>query len=726
MRKPKFSTKKLGKQIDKWTSGYYSSGYKSSTKGYSQSSFWLDDDFLSKDYSMSDSEAKANDLIKLAGYKRAIANFVRIVTNKDNIPVSFATNGASYTDGKTVVISSKLDEKEFDPTVGLALHEGSHIALTNFNSLDLCYSDSFISSIRTYAKNKNKYLGESDVSDITKDLINIIEDRRIDNYVYTAAPGYRGYYLSLYEKYFNDPSIDEALIENLKTDSTMDNYLFHICNFPNPNRNLSALPGLKEIWDLIDLPNISRLKSTDEVVMVAVDVFKKIIDNVDLPPFNSKSESPTGTEGTPGPNGNGQSGSGEDEDENSGNGLSMETGSNGDNSDNGNGNASDADKLNAKSERFRKALEKAIEKQKEFLQGKVKKKSLSRKDQQVVEAMSDSSVSTHEVGSGVKSGWYTKGAKTQCIVVRGFKRQVIDSGVLGSHHRERDRDFERERAEFMQRSPGVDLPYYCQDHVQEGFTLGKLLGRKLQTRNEERSLKTTRLDAGRIDKRLIAELGFGNDRVFSQILHNTVTPAIIYLSIDASGSMHGQKWNSAMKTSVAIAKAASMTNNLQCVISIRGCCSAYTSGLNNPLMWVIYDSRKDNIDTMYSKFHQVTASGSTPEGLCYEAVMKEVIASADGKEAYFINICDGEPGYSNRDFHYGGTEAIEHTRRQVDKMSKAGIQILSFFVYGGNGYNPTSESNHRSMYGKGATMCDLNNLNQLSKSINSMFIRSND
>jgi len=57
-------------------------------------------------------QVKTNDLIKLASYKRAISNFVRIVTNKQ-IPVKFSTGNDSYTDGSTVVISSKLDDAEF-------------------------------------------------------------------------------------------------------------------------------------------------------------------------------------------------------------------------------------------------------------------------------------------------------------------------------------------------------------------------------------------------------------------------------------------------------------------------------------------------------------------------------------------------------------------------------------------------------------------------------------
>ena len=44
------------------------------------------------------------DYIALAGYRRAIANFVNIVTNRSDIKVRYQQNGDSYTDGKTVTV----------------------------------------------------------------------------------------------------------------------------------------------------------------------------------------------------------------------------------------------------------------------------------------------------------------------------------------------------------------------------------------------------------------------------------------------------------------------------------------------------------------------------------------------------------------------------------------------------------------------------------------------
>ena len=71
----------------------------------------------------------------VASYRRAISNFVSIVTGESDIKVTFNTHGDSYTDGKSVTISAKLDDKLFDSTVGLALHEGSHIVHSDFDWL---------------------------------------------------------------------------------------------------------------------------------------------------------------------------------------------------------------------------------------------------------------------------------------------------------------------------------------------------------------------------------------------------------------------------------------------------------------------------------------------------------------------------------------------------------------------------------------------------------------
>jgi len=700
----RFSTKELTKKYSKWSG--YDTGYKSSSRSYGNSSFWMDDDFLTKETSTPGSKV---DIVKLAGYKRAISNFVRIVTNKDNIRVSYSSGDSSYTDGETVVISSKLDEKEFDSTVGLALHEGSHIALTDFKltRINLLYGSPYLQSLVDYVNNVKGASGMTygDVINKIKALVNIIEDRRIDKFVYDSAPGYQGYYQALYEKYFNAKEIDNALKSGKFNNLTWEDYEFHICNFANPNRTLDILPGLRDIWNKINIANISRLKSTQDVFDVATEVFKMILDQISV---NAQPES--------GQNENEEI---KDQEETKDQDKTSDKGEGNGESDDVNDNDNDTDPNmdapapSAKERQEEKKLKDAIQKQKDFLNGDIKKKKLTKSESSKVNAAAESNMNPEEVGGDVlnDTGTVLSGRKTSCMVVKGVTKTLVDSGILGSH--------------------AISSNYYNarveggrEDYIQDGITLGTMLGKRLKTRDEERNLKTTRMETGRIDRRLIAELGFGNDRVFNQIIHNTVTPSIIHISVDASGSMDGDNWHAAIKTSVAIAKAASMVSSIDCIISVRGSYGDYND--QTPLMWIVYDSRKDKFANLKENLKMVQPTGSTPEGLCYQAVMKDIISMANGKEAFFINICDGEPGYSDRNISYGGEYAIHHTATQVKKMNAAGIKTLAYFIGNydsGSSYESRSKIQFRRMYGTGSEFIDTNNLTQLSHSLNKLLIR---
>ena len=94
---------------------------------YRASSFWLD-----RDFDVSFKSGNTINYTKLAAAQRAIGNFVNIVTGKQ-IPVVFQSNDSSFTDGESVTIGTNLEDANFDPAVGLALHEGSHIAYTDFS-----------------------------------------------------------------------------------------------------------------------------------------------------------------------------------------------------------------------------------------------------------------------------------------------------------------------------------------------------------------------------------------------------------------------------------------------------------------------------------------------------------------------------------------------------------------------------------------------------------------
>jgi hypothetical protein len=202
------------------------------------------------------------DPIFLAKVQKGITNFVRILTEKD-IPVEYATTGDSMTDGKTVYIASNLKEDTIDYTVGLALHEASHVLLTDFSYLK---------------REKGKLLEvkwnvpKEDLDNVFT-LINFVEDKRIDNFIYSTAPGYQLYYEELYRKSFYNKIVDKNLQTDNLTTPTWEAYLFRIINIFNRNSDLSKLPGLQEVRDLLTFKNINELKSTQDSVKVAINIY---------------------------------------------------------------------------------------------------------------------------------------------------------------------------------------------------------------------------------------------------------------------------------------------------------------------------------------------------------------------------------------------------------------------------------------------------------------------
>ena len=678
----KFKTTKASMETyRKWSDGYY--GKSTYNTKYGNSSFWLDDDIITK----LDNGDKI-DTIKLATYLRAISNFVRILTGKNDIKVEFSTKENSYTDGSTVTVSGKVDTGDFDTTVGLALHEAAHCLLTDFSALkSAMYNDSRFCNM--------SYRDQQ----LLKDIVNIVEDRRIDYYVMKNAPGYYGYYSALYNTYFKSKEIDMALQSNLWCEETREHYINHMINFVNPNRNLNALKQLKLIWSMVGLSNIGRLKSTKEVIELSYEIFQVIIA-AEPKPKDSDANDPWSDQTQPDPSGEGQQGQGSSDDSEENNdmgGMSMDTDMD------VQGQESKESSTKGKQKEMTAAqisrLKKALEKMKDYTQGNVKKKNLKARDVDAINTAIENGVQIESVDIDGRHGTQ----KVEVIVVKGMNASILESEIVSSAY-----------------NNGTWRAKEYEEAVEEGYVLGTLLGRKLKTRDEERTLKTTRLGSGRIDKRLIAELGFGNDKVFNQMLSKKARPSYLHISLDASGSMSGKPWASAIKSAVAIAKACSMTSNIHVRIDVRGNAGGRSYANNRALVWVVYDSKKDNITSHRHKLAHLYPGSSTPEGLCYAAISKEIIGAAKGKDSFFINISDGEPAFTG----YSGQAAYDHTRKQIRKFRSEGINILSFFATSSDSstsYMSSSLKNFRHMYEKDAAAINLDNLAELSKSINNLF-----
>jgi hypothetical protein len=696
---------------------------------YGNSSYWLsdwdDDDIVVS--TMSDVEKKSHDLYKLAASKRAISNFVNIVTN-DQIPVIFNTRGDSYTNGKSVVIGADVVEpKDFDIAVGLALHEGSHIKLSDFTLLQDIYN-----LVPQHIKDAAIKKGINSPISIIKDIWNVIEDRRIDKFVFDSAPGYRDYYRAMYDKYFNDPLIDKGLTSDEYTEENVESYMFRIINIHNKNTDINALTGLKEIYNVIGLNTISRLKNSSDTFNVALAVFQIILSNLPTANIEENKEGGEGDSSEAGENQNGEgngssdgtremsdeefedfsngmngsSPMGGDDDSNSNGGDSMEVQNTPDNMAGGkpssSSEASDKVKL---SDRQKDLLKKKIEKQKEFMDGQIRKKAISKRETENLNSIEESGSDVVTVGDNIRQGWGRVSKGTQCVVVKKLTKSLLESEMFPMTH-----------TSFGFKNEAKVRRFY-EKEVAEGIKIGIILGKKLQVRGEDRNTVFNRQKHGKIDRRMISSLGFGNENVFQYIETDSYKKANLHISIDASGSMGGSKWSKTLTNVVALCKAVDMIQNLSIQVSFR------TTTSNLPYIVMAYDSRTDKFSKIKQMFPALNAGGTTPEGLCFEAIMKNFLSATNDMDSYFLNISDGEPYFGTTSFYYTGDVAFEHTRKMIKQIEGMGIKTLSYFV-DELSWSSSSEPSEafKKMYGKGARKIDVTNIAQITKTMNQLFL----
>jgi hypothetical protein len=688
------------------------------------SSFWMSDNDSDYEELFGIEEKKGRDLVQLASYKRAIGNFVNIVTG-DSIPVTFTQRGDSYTDGKSVTIGANLTDKSFDIAVGLALHEGSHIKLSDFGFLKNLEVN-IPSEVFVLAEKKgfDKYTTLGHI----KNLLNYVEDRRIDYYIFKTSPGYKGYYHSMYDKYFNNKVIDRMLLSKEMREESWESYEARIINLHNKNRQLGALRGLRDIWSAVGLGSIGRLKSSEDAYRVAEDVYRIILSNLSDATLDNDSEESQ------------NKGQGQGSDDSSDNTMSdedfqdlLDSVENGEMESSSDGSSSGGSSIELPqvpstpetpsenldnddgsesielSERQKNLLKKALEKQTQFMNEDVQKTKLSKKEFNDVKAIEESGASYQEVG--VDTEWGGK-QKTRCLVVKKLTQSIIDSDQF------------RCATKWNQRSYGDKDSYRSSSYnfVEEGIRIGTMLGRKLQVRNEENSTKYTRKNSGKLDRRLIAELGFGNENVFSQTFVDKFSKVFVHLSIDASGSMSGQKWNKAMTSAVAMIKAADMCGNIDVVVTIRTThASSHNRSTDVPLIMVCYDSRTDKLTKVRSLFGALDVSGTTPEGLCFESIMDDLIPGTTEQDSYFINYSDGQPYYGNKEIHYSGHTAEVHTKKMVNQMRAKGIKVLSYFIGGDYSYDSDNKA-FTNMYGADSEFVNVTNVVDVARTMNKRFL----
>ena len=587
-------------------------------------------------------------MIEMASIQSAISNFIRILTKKD-IPVEYYSynNGDSMTDGKNITISSRINESNIDSVVGLALHEGSHCLLTNFN---------FVKKIGNYLAEKN-LLGHKDIIYF---LHNFIEDRRIDNFIYQNAPGYQEYYNAMYSRYFYSENINKGLKSSKFRKETWNCYMFRIANIFNKNTDLNALSKLKDVYNIIDLKNIDRLKSTKDTFKIAIKIYEIINPYIkNLTKEQSQKQQQQNQKSCKSSN----------------------------------------DTIK------KEVINKSFKSQKNFINGKVPKSKTTKYIKELVNI-----AQKHKLKNKFSTFTNSKGVmlKQRVTIIPNITNSLINNNFMGLF------------------TKGID-PHNTKESLEKGIVKGKKLLKQLKIRNEEQRLETNHLKKGKLDSKRLYAANYTDD-IFKKIDIKTYKKINIHLSIDGSGSMKGNKWNSVLKNTTAIAYVATKLNNINLKISIRTTAKEPLLSKREqsliPVLLMVFDSTKHSFNHI-NKLINFKADGLTPEGICLEALNSFIEPSSYYLDSYLINMSDGMPTFTSKTGdEYKGEKAVKDTARVINLISKKRVNIMSYFIQGKyDDYTKEAENKFKLMYGKNAKFVDVDNINIITKTLNELFLK---
>ena len=718
---------------------------------YNQTSrFWLDEysyrSLLNKD----SNSVNLSEVIEKFKILKTIGNFVNIVTG-ESYPVKFEGDQA-FTNGKEITISA--DCKDFDSVCGLSIHEASHIKYSQdlykvfelvSKEMDYLTNGSKVKDFKSPIVNKlvdickklNKPLKSTAPKLLTyiHELINIVEDARIDAITQKEFPGYKGYYDALYLQYIYTPTIAQKLKEPILNEESYFSYKVNLLLFLSKHldNNLLKLKGGSEIEVILDVKNIYKISAMDvlDKVFKIYDIISKNViekpkqlgnnkdsklaklqkskksngnDSVDFnlnndlknDESNESSKNENSEDKSEDKKYNKSKSNESDELESSESNTKDSDNKDSDNKHTSNEGDATSSTKNLDDELFNDATNSVSEPFKDlinYINGKSKKTKLSTSEINLIKLFSNNKFKIKK--TVVFDPINNKKYNINVVVVNKLDESILQylpelAGKKNSH---------------------------IEKMVNAGLNLGKSLGSKLQLMNDSHLDVSIRRKTGDLNGRLLAEIGLGNTKIFDRKTIKEYKKQFIHISIDSSYSMTGRKWNDSLKMAATICSAAKFVNGMRVQVSIRST-AFFTLGDEIPYVAIIFDSKFDDISHIRNWWPRLKTPGITPEAICFEAIKDIILESSKDKNSYFINISDGDPCYSRKDGFYYSDFAAEHTQSVMKLFKNAGIKIISYFIDD----NKNTNTYFSKMYGKDAQFIDCTNLNEIARSLNKRFL----
>ena len=377
-----------------------------------------------------------------------------------------------------------------------------------------------------------------------------------------------------------------------------------------------------------------------------------------------------------------------------------------------------------------KQLDAIMEQQRKFLIGDMKKEAVTDYQKALLDLIEKHGIVIVQVDVPAVVAGNETCFKIDCVVVHKMSKELVLSG---------NGMFPLSGAMKMGKTT-PEPPTEVAEAVKKGILLGSKLGRKLQIRAEDHPVTVIRKKTGKINRRILHEASFDSEELFKKTEIERHPDANLHITVDASSSMSGQKWYRTMTAVVAICKAASMVDNIHVTVSFRT--TQTSAGMMMPYVVLAYDSKVDKFSKIRTLFSYLVPNGCTPEGLAFGATMSlfEGI-TPDEEERYFLNLSDGEPFFTmtapitGMALGYHGDTGANHTKTQVDKIRRLGVDILSYFIEDEESpvnmgkpikANAPIDDPHRilfrKMYGKNSKFINVNSIVDLAKTINELFL----
>jgi hypothetical protein len=500
--------------------------------------------------------------------------------------------------------------------------------------------------------------------------MNVLEDLRNDEWTWASYNGYRGYMRARLDRAFD--TLTPILQAEQATNGYRDSYWLQLFTTRHPLHDPDVLPGLREMVEIIDEPNISRYDATDndsrwrmwkhemipagkmvlptdlpQMVQDALAILTLIYEHAKVPESEDEAED--------------------------------------------------------------------IEQRKQEYQNVVDGHDTEPMDDdeaETVEVMVANNVSMKSVES--------KLFKTDVMIIPHINEQLMASDAFP----------------FATGTNGVcEVNDRTQQAVTDGQTFGMMLADQLQITGEDNRIDALRVKRGKIDKRQLAGAGYGSEYLFKRTEIESTDPITLFVSLDGSYSMRdpSDKWTQTIKVASALAYCGTVLPKLRVIINIRGGSSiphvatlfdsAVDSYTHVTSLWpflyadgltpegLVFEALHDEMDELPHDTTRYFVNLS--DGMPFFADMDEMEKVADDKGIGFEEALKFVPCYMDDD-------AVTHTAGEVRRMDESGVRILSFFIKG-NSNVPQSviDSFHR-MYGDGACFIDPTQVWQVAEAINTL------